>query len=363
MKIAILLRGQMKNCALGSILLQRTLIERYPEHDFKVFVHTWTTTPKLNKAPMEINSYGYLNEHSYEEIEDLVKLFDPVAYQIDSPHILSNVIKEITDHTHNDTSFIDWWNKHELSMNKSNQTSFMNFLLCPNTNKGNRYRENGYISANYKLGQTYSAGAVHEVYKKYCEQENYKADIVINTRADIAWTTMNEKYDNLISDLKAALDNASMFGCTPDPVIVQGLRGIGPNNWFCDLRFVSTHDTMIKWFGNNTREHFLDLFVNRKHILLPYLTNLLYFGHTFWSYVGHDIQFVSTDKLLPQRFLIRNHDNYSHNDLLNMSTQELIVLIKNELLDKHNSNRERIEDDSFTHKDAVHIVLGKNFTV
>lgn len=366
MKIAVLLRGQMKNYQLGAALMQKTLRDRYPHIEFKVFVHTWTTTPiqvnpsQENPMPRE----AILEEHSYEEIEKRVQHFNPVSYRIDSPHILSKLMKEITDINYKDSKFIEWFEEYVDNMELEYHSDGIPIatMLLPTKRKPMTIRK--MLITHYHLSQCYSASAVYNVYKEYCREHDYKPDLILCTRPDAVLVTHKPCYKNVFEEVLDELTRSYADEINPRqdyPVMVRSLMGLHDHLWFCDWLFLMLPDYSDRFFGTNTDEHFTKIFTKDKHKLLGNITEYRNFNHSFWAHYGSGCTFLNST-YLPNKELSRDEhvSGYNYDELMNIEEMDLLTYAKKTRLTYNHllTNKEITTDTEYTIDIARKIVLG-----
>lgn len=365
MEIALLIRGQMKNWKLASVGLQKQLIDRYPQHNFKIFLHTWTTEPKNTGGifPKSLDKYGYLQEIPQDDLEMRISKFTPTCYSISSPVEFSKLIMSICKETHYDKKFINWIRSYQGEEYRGGSNS-LKFIYNPPAEKHQFQRR--LIETNYMLGQYYSACKTSELLHNYTQETGWIPDIVHAIRADVLLDTSRPADASLYEDLDEVLTalksdkNVLRFGIhrnrnALDPVIVRRITGKKSRLWFCDFNFFFSFNTSKYFLGDNADAFFKHLFVARKLELMPYLHNSEHFAHTFWSSLGYNASFVEWATFLPRQELCRSSSDKSYEELMEMPINDLVMLA-NSTRKQWDKTDESTKD--WSHDDAVDLIIG-----
>ncbi len=119
MKIAVLLRGQTKFADIGAELFKKQVAERFPQHEFKVFMHTWksrATTADIETTVDDTPIDRCFSVYSLPVdtiLNDYIRKWDPylARHHIGTENELFRLAKQIIKSNLEDETFIDWWHK------------------------------------------------------------------------------------------------------------------------------------------------------------------------------------------------------------------------------------------------------------
>lgn len=228
MKIAVLLRGQPRFSEQGAKLFNKFVRDRFPEHEFSIFIASWKTISNVMEKPHDPNDKIYGREYdqtllSYDDTIKLIKPWGPRKFSITPEYNLFDILKDTY------TELLSSKNKEKydalttLLMNES--LNGKNLLLpghldvifeskeflVSNILWGNKIElsdpvyelKRNMINNQYLLGQIYSAGKSYTTFKEYSEEFDYCPDLIWSTRPDaIHWFNSHEGFNIIKKDLE-----------------------------------------------------------------------------------------------------------------------------------------------------------------
>jgi len=349
MKIALLLRGQLRNVETGIHILQKTLLERYPQHEFRIFLHGWTTRPKKYTYSFSTSQFWQLEEIPQDELDNYIDLINPSSYEISSPKELSHFINyDILPYTHNDENLIQFLkNQHEsIGLKKC-----MMHLYTPFETK--KQHEKWLLEMNYILGQHYSAAKSHEIYYNSKLETGWTADLVLLTRTDIILKSDYDVWNNWFEDvLNNQIDPLVQRGRSP--VLVRGLVGKGTTSWFCDMHFIMRDHEAQMFFSTKAKKKFREIFIKNKLNVMPMLLDPKGLRHTLWGLIGGNVHFFEGG--MPPKTLIRGNFALDKDFDKNMSIDKLFWKCK-EVWQNAPEYNDKLYDEDWTIEDAKKLII------
>lgn len=371
MKIAVLIRGQLKNCKVSAKLFQKGIIERYPQHDFKVFMHTWNTEPQFttSESTRGVMREGLLQTIPPEILNERINYFNPTRYVIETPIDFSKILMGICKKTHNDFKFIEWLNEYKKDWPDAITmgAAAIKFMYDPPNDK--TLFEVGLIEANYYLAQTYSACRANEILQDYCDDTGYEPDLIFIHRADVALNTNDSKWDNFFDNIHEYLTciatgkSNEKFNIVPNqkqsnPIAVRRLMGEGDHLWLCDWNFWCLPEQSTRFLGRTAWQHFKTIFFKHKPEVIPYLRTHRSFQHTWWSTVGIQTSFVDMNDFLPAKSIVRNMIQDDSTDIDSLSFEELLSYGRKLTRTYNNTPAPALGYVDWSHEDAVNLIIG-----
>lgn len=371
MKIAVLIRGQLKNCKVSAKLFQKGIVERYPHHEFKVFMHTWTTEPRFitEKLTNGVMREGLLQTIPSDILNERINYFNPTRYIVETPVDFSKVLMNICKKTHSDFKFIEWINEYKKDFPDAvtRGAKAIKFMYDPPTDK--KLFEEALIRANYYLAQTYSACKANEILQDYCDETGYEPDLIFIHRADVALNTSGEKWDNLFGDLHEILTytvngeenpkfNLLRNPYQSDPIIVRRMSGQGDHIWFCDWNFWCLPKQSNRFLGRTAVDHFKTIFLKHKPEVIPYLRSHRDFQHSWWTTIGIHATFMDMSNFLPPKTIVRNMIQEDSTDIDKLQFEELVEYARELTKIYKETSPPTKEYFNLSHEDAVELIIG-----
>lgn len=338
MKIAILLRGQLRNVETGIYILNKILSEKYPQHEFRIFLHGWNTRPQKNVYKIKVNNSWRMEEISKTELDQYVKIINPDAYELSQSRELSDFIKhDILDETYKDIAFIDWFK----SLSLEETVEQVKFFYIPTQTK--EEFELRLVEANFLLGQHYSAAKSHEVYYQYKNKTGWVADLVWMTRIDSTLNIDDSYWDNWFENTLNTINGYLKYEYTQNPIMTTELSSKGNIPFLCDINFIMRDQDAKLFFGTNAKKRFKEIFIKDKLKMMPFLMNTKGFAHTFWTQLGSKVNFFEGD--FPKETLIRKNFVLDKNFNNDVSLRDLYLMCRETCYNAHNKyNNSTIED-------------------
>lgn len=276
MKIAVLLRGQLRYNRVGAEFFKKYVRDRFPHHEFKIFYATWPTVSNTmdrssdNRISREFN----LRVLDKDTILNELKFWNPMltVLNIIPERELLDLTLEIRNLRLNLTrENKKYWN--DIYIKKPNA----HFMLSPYEGGDSIVHLMETIRTHYLLGQMYGLGKSYELLKTYSNETNWVPDIVWATRPDfIGWFDDEiDFFENMHIQLSAGRDNGN------NNIIVDGLDGLIGRPVVADYNFYTDFLTADKTFGN-TRNLIISMF-NDVNKLFPAIGADMYLQHALWT--------------------------------------------------------------------------------
>ena len=362
MKIAVLLRGQLRFSEEGAHLFKKFVIDKFPQHEFEFFV----------SAPMRINFFPnsenkientaprYNNVNlTVEETEKKIKFWPDVRqYHIQTEYEVFNIVKKIVLELVSDSTFYDWRNQHSDKFNYHNgmidftappvdpvlrndfKTDFNHILyknLCPEiilvnqTNEMMRLKslfENYYTYYNISLcdyaitlhnliSQYYSFAKSFMVLKEYMSNNQYNPGLVWSTRTDVfhTFTGSGDIFEAISSQIDFLTEEKESNPIiSPDVLINKGLPWINDYNLFSN---VSSLDKILDSYS--CEDILVNAMVRDKLSFFNIKFHPMSIQHTMWAKIFNTAWFYPycSHSQQHQSGLIRF--NFDSNAIMNMT--------------------------------------------
>ena len=193
--------------------------------------------------------------------------------------------------------------------------------LDKTTNINNTFLKE-FIYAHYLMGQYYSAIKSTHLLREYAQKNNYKPDLVINTRPDCA-TILCENLNYIIQDYK------EKNKWHENPILTYNICSPKASMFVTDFIFLANYNSMLEYLGNSPKEIFLDLFINRKIDALKILNSSIYRSHFIWTQLSNKVTFVKTNCIEKLALFRDNEDNYINIFSANKNIYEICQDIRN----------------------------------
>jgi hypothetical protein len=257
MKIAVLLRGQPRFSNHGAEFFRKFVVDRFPEHEFKIFIGTWKTISNVMEKPINPSTPIYGREYdqtmlSLEQAIDLIKNWKPAGFHITAEKELFSLIKKTY------TALIMNTEKYDalrLLLDDPTEPNGKNLLvpghldvmfespeyLIENLIWGNKIElsdemytlKRSLINNQYLFGQIYSLGKSYMMFEHYCEKEDYKPDLVWSSRMDmIHWYNNANVFEKIKKNLEIAEDIHKCSVVNVDKIEIHGGKP-----WASDYNF------------------------------------------------------------------------------------------------------------------------------
>lgn len=269
MKIALLLRGQLRYAQAGSQLFERYIRQRFPQHEFRIF---WATYASVS-GTMSKNT-GQAREFYTEILPNAQQLLDHwdtcdsvVIPERELLSVAERVRAAIVDRALNT-------NMHSLYPQESNIVG--RSWVAPDVDR----RKEETIRIHYVLGQIYSQGRSAELLKYHVDVTDWVPDLVWSTRPDhINWFRAEPDAFRLIhqSLLQKHRIDPRQHHTAVDTVEIRNGRP-----FVSDFNFFQTYDTMKNTFLD-AQDRIINTFENEFYnvALLPGSVHSL--QHVLWT--------------------------------------------------------------------------------
>ena len=302
MKIAVLLRGQPRFSQYGAAFFKKFVQERFPEHEFSIFVGTWKTISNVMDTPQELDAVVYGREYdqrllTLDETIDLVRPWGPRKFTVIPEHELFGLLKDIYATLLNDQERYDAI--REILETEPDEPNGKNLVapgcldvvfeseefLVTNLVWGNKIEladpvyelRRNLINNQYLLGQIYSAGKSYEIFESYAKENNYEPDFIWSTRMDmIHWYNSPEGFDTMKRDL-TRMESEKDYPCIfADQVEIHNGRP-----WASDYNFYMLPDT-AKHLLDDIQEKFKSWILEDTRLLMSVIGTGSGLQHALW---------------------------------------------------------------------------------
>ena len=286
MKIAVLLRGQMRFSEEGSHLFQKFVMEKFPQHEFDFFIST-PKRIKLITTPMTV--FANKNLSQLETEKQIAYWLNVRHWHLQNEYDLFEVIKKSIIELANDEKYYDWLSHHNKKYNFKEKFGNLNLTpplsgippgsmsiefqydgakmlydsisphmsmldqvgviqdlldLCDKVSDNaviyhNVVLKHYAIEIHERMSQYYSFARSYKVLKDYMNTyTDYTPDIVWSTRSDI-FHIFNS--DDRFDILQQQLNNLMKDKITDKKALISNLVLIDRNQpYVCDFNFFST---------------------------------------------------------------------------------------------------------------------------
>lgn len=300
MKIAVLLRGQPRFSDYGAKFFQKFVQERFPEHEFNIFIATWKSVSNVMAKPYPVDSVIYGREYDQKmlSLEDTIELIKPWSsrkFLVLFEKELFNLLKEIY------TSLLlnkELYNALEVIIDSHEEEVNGKNLLVPghldvvfkseeflvtNLIWGNKLEladpvyelKRSMINNQYLLGQIYSACRSYDIFESYSIETGYEPDLIWSSRLDmIHWYNSPECFDVIKKDLENMDSDNNIF---VDRVEIHKSKP-----WASDYNFYMLPKT-AKDSLSNVDDKFKDWFLKNPMLVLSALGSGPALQHVLWA--------------------------------------------------------------------------------
>lgn len=304
MKIAVLLRGQPRFSDYGADLFRKFVQDRFPEHEFDIFIATWKTISNTMEKTIDPDAVVYGREYDQTLLEidetiDLIKKWRPKRFDVTFEKELFDLLKTIYIELVSDVEKYEALRelldeedgkeplngKNVLVPGYTNVFESKEYLIT-NLIWGNKIElsESAYelkrnmINNQYLFGQVYSAGKSYEAFEIYCKDNNYTADLVWSTRQDmIHWFNRAESFDVIKKDLERLEGEQKFPHMMVDKIEVQKGRP-----WVSDYNFYMLPETADHIFSD-IKGKFKEWILEDTLSLLPAIGSGSVLQHVLWT--------------------------------------------------------------------------------
>lgn len=311
MKIAVLLRGQLRYPEHGSKLFKRFITDRFPDCEFKFFVHTW---PSVSSTMMTVSdnvskSREYTPVYkSFEEIiSNYLPYWQPSRLLISPDAELLKLVKNIIESNLKDTELITWWKSYCTKYDKTESERAFDYFLFPQSNpiaiKDDMFIKEHIdydlmrtsVIMHYILGQVYSACKSYQVLRDYIDinDQSYSPDLIWSTRMDcFTWFDNVNVFADMIKYIQLEKTHIHPH-MTKHMVLSKSVRANEGRTWIDDFNFFMLPDTAHAFFmGDTTVENHIEyMFNNNKHTMLDVIGINSMIPHQLWTKLGRQCVF------------------------------------------------------------------------
>jgi hypothetical protein len=338
MKIAVLLRGQMRFSEEGSHLFQKFVMDKFPQHEFDFFIST-PKRIKLITTPMTV--FCSKNLSIIETEKQLAYWPNIRLWHLQNEYDLFEVIKKSINELANDKKYYDWLSQHnkKYNLNDNINDNINDFNLTPpltGVPAGSKSIEFHYDAANIlfnsisphglmlndvgvmqdvldlcdklsdntviyhnsilkhyaiilheRMSQYYSFVRSYKVLKDYMKDyTDYTPDIVWSTRSDIFHIF---KDDDQFDILQQQLNHLMEDKVTDKKAIISNSVLIDRNQpYVCDFNFFSTVsmlDNILKLDKQTCEDLIFDALTKHKKNLIKVADAKGATPHVLWPAV------------------------------------------------------------------------------
>ena len=296
-KLAIFLRGQIRQSDIGSQLFKLGLHDILSNVEIKVFSHSWLSeSSTMTEHPLPEVRYGReWNQlyHSPDYIYKQMSKFNPSSLSLSNDKDLFRFSREIQYSNTQDT-LLQLWIQSQSGWKKGDWNS--DWLLNPTkihaedgAFQDDRFRWRT-IMFQYLLGQSFSASLGWTHYKQWqSKNTEWVPDICLNTRYD-AYHNIDPEFVNRLLVLihthkKHAQGVGSVF---TKEVWVDGMMPAVDDYCFWFLP-----ESGNDFFGVDPWVHFNEIWTENKHKLIMLVESGNALQHTLWCMMGHKCKFTS----------------------------------------------------------------------
>jgi hypothetical protein len=313
MKIAVLLRGKAHNGTHGAKLFKRLITDRYPQYEFKFFMHTWTSSIDFESPYPRALS---IQDMPRQDLDSVIGEWNPVAHEVESDALLLETVIDVLWHNAQDIHFVNYW--HDVISKHARTKPIYDYFIAPKELKNKILKggsketifagadNNNYqtlraaILIHYLVAQLYSASRVANIYKEYAKSSDWNADLIWCTRPDtITWLRHPNSINRLYAQLSTLFDEQTIS--YNNHILCNEQRIYKGTPWVQDYNFFLLPQTINSMFTNSPSKSIFDLLTAYKYECLgiPSATNSI--SHLLWSLYGRDCTFVTAnEKIVPK---------------------------------------------------------------
>lgn len=323
LKIAVLLRGQLRAAEEGAHLFKKFVIDKFPQHEFRFFISAPLRISNFISPVPEYSCKNLLHSEAEEKI-NFWPLVQQFSFQSESE--LFNTVKKIVVELLHDHQLIDWVASYNKKYNNKKGQFDFTTLAVTDCDSDNIIMKSYIIELHNLLSQYYSFACAFKVLKDYTSTTEYIPDLVWSTRTDvfhifnaidhfdILLNQLNNLYNDKISNKKAIISNVVL---------------IDNNHPFvCDFNFFSTYkmlDTILNLDNQTCHDIIYNAMIKNKAHIVKLSTAGNTLQHTMWSAIFNNVCFCQTE-LKHVSSIIRH--SFSSIDILKMTgTKEDASLI------------------------------------
>lgn len=311
MKIAVLLRGQLRYPEHGSRLFKRFITDRFPNCEFKFFVHTWPSVSSTMMADSVNVSKPREYTPVYKSFEDILENYlpywQPSRLLISHEAELLQIINNIIDSNLKDTELQSWWKSYCIKYDKTEIERAFDYFVFPSSNpvaiKNDMFIKE-YIDydlmrtsviMHYILGQVYSACKSYQILREYIDinDATYSPDLIWSTRMDcFTWFDNAHVFADMLEyiELEKKIIHPHM---TKNIVLSRIVRANEGRAWVDDFNLFMSPDTAQLFFMGDTtvEDHIESMFNKYKHTMLDVIGIDSMIPHQLWTKLGRQCVF------------------------------------------------------------------------
>jgi hypothetical protein len=307
MKIAVLLRGQPRFSDYGAALFKKFIKERFPQHEFRIFIASWKSVSNVMASPIPVDSEVYGREYdqtllNVDQIEDTLKKWKPGRFRIINESELFNLIRQIyrelisdqrkytalqnilpkdIDPPENARNLLVPTDIDDLIRGFSHPDLLINNIMWNNKieySAPTYALKRNMINNHYLYGQIYSAGASYEVYRDHSLEQDWHADLIWSTRQDMLSWYPDNSFEGILRDLtddcKKCDDSPTVFADRVE--IHRGRPWVSDYNWYMQ-------PSCAQKLLDNIQQRFHDWILNETKQLITIVGSGASLQHVMWS--------------------------------------------------------------------------------
>lgn len=244
MKVAVLLRGQPRQTVAGRELLEHFLVKRFPHIEFSIHIYCWTSkTPSTGGILGDSLPYFCDKNTLYN---DLKTTYNPVTLTVETDN---NHYKDII-----------------FPLSETLPHKFLHKDTI--TRAGLLYWKTGQLLAHMRLQSQLA---------QHCIESDYRPDLIVDTRCDIALFPLSEAFDTIHNYLTSN-----------NNIIVNRLYQWSNHRAVSDDLFVYDLATLLKLTARKPEERLLSSYEDDIKVHKDLHAHNIYNSHTLFPLVCFD---------------------------------------------------------------------------
>lgn len=303
MKIAVVLRGQARCAKIASNLFYSHVVDKYPQHEFDVYVHTTNTETIIDMLKNKEHRPLHLYDLEIKDLEYVKKNYldhwKPKKFIVEGTCEFFNTVEKIIKLNNKDVYFQQWLEEMYPNLIDTHAPN----LIYGDKNKNYRLR----LHALYFMAQHWGAARVYNLLQS--SKQDY--DLVIQTRPDCFFYFEEESLEKIKKILQEKTEKSRKNIKHHVMSSFLGVRFTRP--FVSDTLYVSDMATTRGWFPN-TEQTFVDLFTKNKNLLVDMLGNdEVKWHNSLFVKFGKNLEFIHNQNLY-QYGIVRPDVSITKND-------------------------------------------------
>lgn len=247
MKIAVVVRGEINSFEKLGNIWNNVFFKLYPQHEFKIFLHTWKTQryqPQNSEDTIPDAKFN-ISELSDEYIHKQIEYIRPAHYSLGRENEVWDTLDRIYETNKNDKllqalkdQYID--NSGMMYRMRTIANGVFDHSSYPLEQESSKIES--ILNLRQKINQVFCLGFAAEEMLKYCDNNKWEPDLVLLTRLDaVPVVTEESVFEDILSQIHKI--ESSPYKVNDNVVLCPRMYCSNNMIWNNDLIFITTFKT------------------------------------------------------------------------------------------------------------------------